>query len=164
MTACGSRSPSVPIDRSFAVDWHDRANALDVRYAVRSIRFHDGRWSARIAVENRSTKPLFETAWALDSSHIRWDGPALVFSGFDVLGTRRLIYFPADREEPTIPRPLRPGARWDGTVSGTLPEAPPLPRREPIWVRYPEFGIGQVWDGLNPALAVQWISDRSVTL
>jgi hypothetical protein len=163
-TACGSRSESPLIERAFTVDWHDRANAVDVRYAVTSIRFHDGRWSARISVANRSGKPLYETAWAADLSHIRWDGPAIVFAGLDVLGNRRLIYFPADREEPAIPLPLRPGATWHGTVSGKLPDAPPLPRGKQIWVRYPEFGIGQVWDGLNPALAVQWISDRSVTL
>jgi hypothetical protein len=163
-TACGSRAGRVDIERAFAVNWHDRANALDVRYAVTGLRFHDGRWSARISVDNRSAKPLFETAWSADPSRIRWDGPALVFSGRDVLGNRRLIYFPADREEPAIPLPLRPGATWRGTVSGPIPDAPPLPRGQPIWVRYPEFGIGEAWDGLNPALAVQWISDRSVTL
>jgi hypothetical protein len=155
---------SADVERGFAVDWHDRANAVDVRYAVTSIRFHGGRWSAGISVRNASTQPLYETPWAPDSNHIRWDGPALVFSGLDVLGDRRLIYFPADREEPTIPLPLRPGALWRGTVSGPVPDAPPLPPGEPIWVRYPVFGIGQVWDGVNPALAVQWISNRSVTL
>jgi hypothetical protein len=161
---CGSHAESARIERAFAVDWHDRAGAVDVVYTARRLRFHDGRWSARISVSNRSTKPLYETAWAPDSSHVRWDGPAIVFSGLDVLGNRRLIYFPADREEPAIPLPLRPGATWRGTVSGPIPDAPPLPRGRPIWIRYPVFGIGQIWDGINPALAVQWISDRSVAL
>jgi hypothetical protein len=49
-------------------------------------------------------------------------------------------------------------------VSGPIPDAPPLPHGRPIWIRYPVFGIGQIWDGINPALAVQWISDRSVAL
>jgi hypothetical protein len=31
-------------------------------------------------------------------------------------------------------------------------------------VRYPMFGIGEVWDGLNSALAVQWISRNGVQL
>jgi hypothetical protein len=31
-------------------------------------------------------------------------------------------------------------------------------------VRYPVFGVGQPWDGLNTALAVQWISEKAVRL
>ncbi len=81
-----------------------------------------------------------------------------------MLGNRRLLYFPADREVPAIPLPLRGGATWRGTIGGTIPDAPPIARGRPIWFRYPMFGIGQVWDELNPALSVQWISNRGVTL
>ena len=87
-----------------------------------------------------------------------------MFSGLDVLGNRRLIYFPSDRESPTIPLPLTSGVTWRGTIGGRIPDAPPIPRGRSIWFRYPMFGIGDVWDGLNAALAVQWISNRAVTL
>jgi hypothetical protein len=163
-TACGSRAGHLDIERSFRVGWHDRASSLDIEYTVARLAFHEGRWSAQVSIHNGSSKPLFEVAWDPDSRHITWYGPALVFSGKDVLGNRRLIYFPADREQPTIPLPLRGGATWRGTVGGELPDKPPIPRGQPIWFRYPMFGIGEVWDELNPALAVQWISAEGVTL
>ena len=81
-----------------------------------------------------------------------------------MLGNRRLIYLPAHSEQPAIPFPLRDGATWRGTIEGRIPADPPLPRGEPIWVRYPVFGVGRPWDGFTAALAVQWISERSVEL
>ena len=87
-----------------------------------------------------------------------------VYSGEDVLGTRRLIYVPAEKETPDIAFPLRPGSTWRGTIEGKIPAAPALPRRDEIWVRYPVFGLGQPWDGQNTALAVQWISAKAVEL
>jgi hypothetical protein len=93
-----------------------------------------------------------------------WNGPALVYSGLDVLGNRRLIYVAADREEPNIPYPLKPRATWRGTISGKIPAEPRLPRATDIWVRYPVFGIGHAWDGTNPAEAIQWISQKAVQL
>jgi hypothetical protein len=95
---------------------------------------------------------------------VTWNGPALVYSGEDVLGTRRLIYVPAEKETPDIAFPLRSGSTWRGTIEGKIPAAPALPRRDEIWVRYPVFGLGQPWDGQNTALAVQWISAKAVEL
>jgi hypothetical protein len=163
-TACGSRAGSADIERTFPIEWHDHASSIDVGYTVSQLVFHGGRWSARISVHNASQTPLYEVAWSTDSSHVTWNGPALVFSGLDVLGNRRLIYFPADTEKPTIPLPLKAGATWRGTVGGPIPDKPALPRGRPIWIRYPMFGIGRVWDGFNAATAVQWISNRGVTL
>lgn len=108
--------------------------------------------------------PLYETRWAGSTDWSLWNGPALVYSGVDVLGDRRLIYLPADREEPAIPQPLGPGATWHGTIGGVLSQRPALPHGRPIWLRYPVFGLGRPWDYVSPSLAVQWISDRSVQL
>jgi hypothetical protein len=164
-TACASSRPaSVRIERTFDIHWHDHASSLDVSYTASDLVFHGGRWSARVSVHNGSPQALYEVAWSTDAQHITWNGPALVFSGLDVLGNRRLIYFPADRETPAIPLPLRSGATWRGTIGGSIPDKPSLPRGRPIWVRYPVFGIGQPWDGFNAATAVQWISNRGVTL
>jgi hypothetical protein len=93
-----------------------------------------------------------------------WNGPALVYSGLDVLGSRRLIYVPADREVPDIPYPLPRGATWSGTISGAVPADPKLPHGSPIWVRYPVLGVGQPWDGVTPTAAVQWISTKAIEL
>lgn len=82
----------------------------------------------------------------------------------DVLGSRRLIFVVADTERPAVPYPLPPGATWSGTIGGPLPSKPLIPRGSPVWVRYPTFGIGAPWDGTNAALAVTWISDKSVEL
>jgi hypothetical protein len=167
LAGCGSqsRSPAQKIERTFDVAWRDRANSVAITYTTRDLRFHDGRWSAELTVHNGSNKPLYEAAWAPpDSNGLTWNGPALVYSGLDVLGSRRLIYVAAVEEKPDIPFPLRPGATWRGTIEGKVPNEPQLPHGKPIWVRYPVFGIGQPWDGANTALAVQWISDKSVEL
>jgi hypothetical protein len=166
-TGCGSQPARGPagVDRAFALDWHDRANGLAVTYTASRLRLRGGRWSAVVTVHNGSPKALYETGWEPpDSNGVTWYGPALVFSGNDVLGERRLIYLPADSEAPRTPYPLRPGATWRGTIGGRLPRAPALPRGRPIWLRYPMFGIGAPWDGANSALAVQWISAKGVEL
>jgi hypothetical protein len=94
---------------------------------------------------------------------VTWNGPALVYSGLDVLGNRRLIYLPADTEQPKLPSPLRDGATWRGTIGGKLPATPPLPRRREIWLRYPVFGVGQPPETSTLA-PVQWISEKAVEL
>jgi hypothetical protein len=127
--------------------------------------FHRGRWSADISVTNDSPKALYQAIWSPPGSEgVTWNGPALVYSGLDVLQERRLIFVPADREKPNIPFPLAPGATWRGTISGKVPASPPLPRADQIWLRYPVFGIGQVWDGFTQALALTWISQKAVEL
>ena len=112
LAGCGSQSGTgaSPIERSFDVAWRDRAASVAVTYTARHVTFHDGRWSAEVTVHNGSGKPLYEAAWSPpDSNGVTWNGPALVYSGLDVLGTRRLIYVPASKEEPEIPFPLRDG-------------------------------------------------------
>jgi hypothetical protein len=168
VAGCGTQtsSPGAPtIERTFDVEWHDHATSVAVSYVTHRLVFHDGRWSADVTIHNQSDKPLYETVWAPDTVGFRWDGPALVYSGLDVLGSRRLIYVPADEERPELPFPLRPGQSWRGTLSGKVPSKPPLPRRTDIWLRFPVFGIGAEWDTFgNPALAVQVISERGAQL
>lgn len=118
-----------------------------------------------MTVTNKTDKPLYEASWTDPASKwTSWNGPALVYSGLDVLENRRLIYVPASSEAPAIPNPLRPGATWSGVVEGAIPPVPKIPHGQPIWIRYPVFGIGQPWDGSNAALAVQWISAKAVQL
>jgi hypothetical protein len=108
---------------------------------------------------------LYQAIWSPPGSDgVTWNGPALVYSGLDVLQQRRLIFVPADREQPNMPFPLAPGATWRGTISGNVPASPPLPRADEIWLRFPVFGIGHVWDGVSQALAVAWISRKAVRL
>ena len=166
VAGCGARSHAAPkIERTFAVRWHDTATAERIAYGAERIAFHDGRWSARISITNDTPAPLYEATWSPPNDYGRvWNGPALVYSGVDVLGNRRLIFVPADREEPDIPFPLRPGATWRGTISGKVPAEPSLPQATPIWVRYPVFGVGATWDGVTPSVAVQWISQKAVQL
>jgi hypothetical protein len=164
---CGAQSTSgaPKIERTFSVDWHDHATSIPVSYLTHRLVFHDGRWSADVTIRNESDKPLYETVWAPDDIGFRWDGPALVYSGLDVLGARRLIFVPADGERPELPFPLRPGQSWRGTLSGKVPSKPALPRRTDIWLRFPVFGIGMEWNSFdNAALAVQVISERGVQL
>jgi hypothetical protein len=166
-TGCGTSTGGreARIERTFDVHWRDRASEIVVHYRTDRIVFHDGRWSVGVTVANDSDKPLYETTWSPPGDiGAVWNGPALVYSGLDVLGNRRLIFVPADRESPEIAFPLEPGATWHGTIEGDVPTTPRIPRRSDIWVRYPMFGIGQVWDGVNAALAVQWISKNSVEL
>jgi hypothetical protein len=164
---CGAapRAPTARIERTFDVHWRDAASAHRVRYRVDRVVFHDGRWRVRATVTNRTNEPLYEATWSPPGDFgVTWNGPALVYSGLDVLGQRRLIYVPADKETPDIAFPLQPGATWRGTIEGKIPSSPTLPRGGDIWVRYPVFGVGQPWDGLNTALAVQWISEKAVRL
>lgn len=161
---CGATERGPAIERTFDVDWHDRASQVDVRYAARHIVFHDGRWSAEVTVRNRSGSPLYEAVWSPPGDPgTTWNGPALVYSGLDVLGTKRLIFVPADTEKPKLPVPLANGATWHGTVGGKLPEKPALPRGTTIWLRYPMFGLGRPYDG-TPSSGVQWISDKGFQL
>jgi hypothetical protein len=81
-----------------------------------------------------------------------------------VLGSRRLIYLAADSETPALPYPLKAGASWTGTIGGKIPSSPVIPRGQPIWLRYPVFGIGRPWDGIDAALGLQWISSKGVQL
>ena len=164
---CGSGAAdgTQDVERTFHVSWHEHASQLDMRYATTQVAFHGGRWSARISVHNGTTKPMYETNWSPpDSSHFTWNGPALVFNGLDVLGNRRLIYFAADTESPHLPYPLKPGATWTGTIGGPLAVKPIVPKGEPIWIRYPMFGIGEPWDDITTTSAVQWLSEKSVEL
>ena len=164
---CGAESsaPTVRIERAFDVHWRDAASAHPVRYHIDRVVFHDGRWRVRASVTNGTNEPLYEATWSPPGDFgVTWNGPALVYSGLDVLGQRRLIYVPADKETPDIALPLRPGATWQGTIEGKVPSSPALPRGEDIWVRYPVFGVGEPWDGENSALAVQWISEKAVRL
>jgi hypothetical protein len=168
VAGCGAQTAgrnAPKIERTFTVDWHDHATSLAVSYVTHRLVFHDGRWSADVTIRNRSDKPLYETVWAADNVGFQWNGPALVYSGLDVLGNRRLIYVPADDERPELPFPLRPGQSWHGTLSGKVPSKPALPRRSDIWLRFPVFGIGQKWNSFdNAALAVQVISEQGVQL
>jgi hypothetical protein len=166
LCGCGSSAGGAGnVERSFDVHWRDQANAHPVRYRIDGITFHDGRWSVRATVTNATRDPLYEATWSPPGDiGVTWNGPALVYSGLDVLGSRRLIFVPADTETPDIAFPLRPGATWHGTIGGKIPATPPLPHKDDIWVRYPVFGVGQAWDGVNNALAVQWISAKAVQL
>lgn len=163
---CGSHRTSAPgLERRFAVDWHDHAAQVAVSYTTQSVVFHAGRWSARVIVRNETGRPLYEAVWSPPGNDGSiWNGPALVYSGLDVLGDRRLLFAPADRESPAIPVPLPNGATWRGTISGKVPEAPTLPRRAPIWFRYPVFGLGQTFDETTPSLNVLWISSKAIKL
>ena len=71
---------------------------------------------------------------------------------------------PADHEQPDIPFPLEAGDTWHGTVSGKVPAVPPLPKADPIWVRYPVFGVGAIWDNFTTSSSVQWISQKAIQL
>jgi hypothetical protein len=164
---CGAASHAAAprIERTFDVAWHDEATAEHVVYTTNAIRFHDGRWSARISIENRTNGPLYEATWSPPGDYgTTWNGPALAYSGLDVLGNRRLIFVPADREVPDIPYPIPAGATWRGTISGAVPAEPKLPHGSPIWVRYPVLGIGRPWDGFTTTAAVQWISAKAIEL
>lgn len=133
-------------------------------YSATNLTFHDGRWSARIAITNDTGKPMYEATWSPPGDYgMTWNGPALVYSGVDVLQKRRLIYVPADREKPDIPYPLPAGATWHGTISGKVPAKPRLPRASQIWIRYPVFGVGSAWDGYSSG-ALQWISQKAIEL
>jgi hypothetical protein len=162
---CGTESREAPtIDRAFAIDWHDRASSVAIAYTARRLTLGDGRWSAEVTVHNGTGKPLYEAIWEpAGSNGVTWNGPALVYSGLDVLGTRRLIYLPADVEQPKMPFPLRDGATWRGTIGGRLPTTPALPRRRQIWLRYPVFGVGQPPEA-STLPPVQWISEKAVEL
>jgi hypothetical protein len=166
VAGCGSQDGvgRSTIERSFDVRWQDKANAVAITYTARHLVLRHGRWSADVTVHNGTGKPLYETAWEPPgSTGTTWTGPALVYSGLDVLGNRRLIYLPADREQPSIPLPLRDGSTWRGTIGGKLPQTPVLPRGRPIWVRYPVFEVGRPGDvGTSPPM--QWISNKSVQL
>jgi hypothetical protein len=166
---CGSaasRDGGQKIERTFPVRWVDRPSQTPVVYTTRGIRFHLGRWSAVVTVANNTGKPLYEARWTpTDSFGSTWNGPALVFSGLNVMGARQLIFSPADTEVPQIPFPLPPGARWHGTIGGRLQAVPKLPHGSPIWLRFPVFGVGEPWNSsTSPALGVTWISDKAIEL
>ena len=115
-------------------------------------------------MHNGTGKPLYESAWEPPGSNgTTWNGPALVYSGLDVLGNRRLIYLPADREEPSISLPLREGATWHGTIGGKLPASPALPGAGRSGCATRSSPSGQA-GGTNASPPVQWISDKSVQL
>jgi hypothetical protein len=162
LAGCGASSHdrAQPIERSFDVHWHDRAASTPITYTTDHLVFHDGRWSARISVTNRTGGAVFELTWAVAGDWRTWNGPALVYPGEDVLGGKHLIYVPADQVEPPIPYPLRNGATWAGTIQGKIPSAPLIPHGQPIWFRYPVFNVGAGVSG-RP---VQWISEKSVQL
>ena len=165
---CGSstaeRGP--PIERTFDIDWHDRASAQKIEYTARQIVFHHGRWSARITLHNGTDKLLYPAPWKpSDSNGLTWNGPALVYSGVDVLGNRRLIYVPADSATPEMPFPLARGATWRSTVSGKVPARPALPRGNKIWLRYSVVVAGMPYaEAAGNGDKVDWISDKAVVV
>lgn len=158
---CGSGriDPSTRIERTFLVNWHEHADSANLQYSAGRIVFHDGRWSADITVTNKTGHPVYEAIWSPAPGDFTWEGPGLAYSGLDVLGDRRLIFVPADKELPAIPFPLKPGATWHGTVSGKVPSVPRLPRGREIWFRYPVFSLDS-----PDSSKVHWISDKSVQL
>jgi hypothetical protein len=162
---CGTQGRDAPtVDRAFAIEWHDRASSVAIAYTTRRLILRNGRWSAQVTVHNGTGKPLYEAEWEPPGSNgVTWNGPALVYSGLDVLGNRRLIYLPADTEQPKLPLPLPDGATWRGTIGGRLPTTPALPRRREIWLRYPVFGVGQPPEA-SQLPPVQWISEKAVEL
>lgn len=162
LAGCGAAANgrAQPIERSFDVHWHDRAASTAMTYTTDHLVFHAGRWSAHVSVTNRTGGAVSELTWAVEGDWHTWNGPALVYPGQDVLGSKQLIYVPADRVQPAIPYPLRNGATWSGTIGGKIPEAPLIPAGKPIWFRYPVFTVGAGVSG-RP---VQWISEKSVQL
>jgi hypothetical protein len=168
VAGCGSgtaaRGPS--IERTFDVDWHDRPSVQNIQYTAHHIVFHDGRWSAQITLHNGTPKPLYPAPWEpADSKGFTWNGPALVYSGLDVLGDRTLIYIPADTASPTMPFPLRPGTTWRSTVSGKVPAEPALPRNDAIWLRYSLVFVGVPFvSAVGNGDKVDWISEKGIKL
>ena len=148
------------------MDWHDRASVQKIAYTARHIVFHDGRWSAEITLHNGTGQRLYPAPWEpSDTKGFIWNGPALVYSGLDVLGDRRLIYVPADRASSDMPFPLEPGATWRATVSGKVPSEPPLPRHDTIWLRYSVVYIGAPFsEAVGNAAHVDWISNKGFEL
>jgi hypothetical protein len=155
----GTAAQQTKIERTFVVDWHEKSARVNLHYSASRVVFHDGRWSADVTVENETGLPLYEATWSPSPGKFTWEGPALVYSGLDVLGNRRLLVVAADTEQPDIPFPLKPGATWHGTISGDVPARPALPRGEPIWLRYPVFSVGHFASSM-----VHWISNKSVQL
>ena len=168
LAGCGSSSSAnAPrIERTFDVDWHEHASVEPIQYTARHIVFHDGHWSAEITLHNGTGKPLYPAPWSpSDSNEFVWNGPALVYSGKDVLGYRRLIYVPADTAKPEMPFPLARGATWRATVEGTVPARPVLPKGEPIWLRYSVFySACRSRESSSNADRVDWISAKGIHL
>jgi hypothetical protein len=165
---CGSnavgRGPA--IERTFEVEWHDHATVQKVSYTARHIVFHDGRWSAEITLHNGTDQRLYPAPWEpAGAKGFTWNGPALVYSGLDVLGERRLIYVPADSASSEMPFPLEQGATWHATVSGKVPSEPPLPKRNQIWLRYSRVLVGVPFGQVvGNAQSVDWISEKGIEL
>jgi len=167
LAGCGSSSARGPaIERSFDVDWHDHATVQPIQYTARHIVFHDGRWSAEITLHNGTAKPLYPAPWEPSASKgFVWNGPALVYSGHDVLGGRRLIYVPADSARPPMPFPLPRGETWRATVGGKVPAKPVLPRHETIWLRFSVVLVGVPFaEAVGNAERVDWISEEGIAL
>lgn len=137
-----------------------------VSYTARHIVFHAGRWSAEITLHNDTGQPLYPAPWEpADTKGFTWNGPALVYSGLDVLGSRKLIFAPADTTSLEMPFPLRQGATWRATVGGKVPSDPRLPRRSDIWLRYSLVSVGAPWSNEpGHAVTVDWISLKAVRL
>lgn len=167
-TACGARTTArgPALERRFDVDWHEHATVQQVAYTARHIVFHAGRWSADITLHNGTGRPLYPAPWEPAATKgFTWNGPALVYSGLDVLGSRRLIFVPADRTSSEMPFPLRPGGTWSATVGGKVPSDPRLPRRSDIWLRYSVVSVGAPWANVvGHAMTVDWISQKAVQL
>ena len=168
LTGCGSRTLArgPKIERTIAVEMHDHASVQKISYTARHIVFHAGRWSAAITLHNGTSQVLYPAPWEpSDEKGFTWNGPALVYSGLDVLGERRLIYVPADSSSSEMPFPLKPGATWSATVSGKVPSEPPLPRHDRIWVRYSVVYVGVPFAHVvGNAERVDWISERGFEL
>jgi hypothetical protein len=168
LAGCGSSSAAhgPDIERTFDVDWHDHATVQPIQYTARHIVFHDGRWSAEITLHNGTGKPLYPAPWSpADSNGFVWNGPALVYSGKDVLGERRLIYIPADTAKPEMPFPLARGATWRAKVGGKVPSKPALPKGDSIWLRYSVVYVGVPFaESTSNAEHVDWISVKAVQL
>ena len=164
LTGCGAQAGTAPkIERTFDLGWHERASQVAISYTTSRIAFHDGRWSAEVTVANHTGKPLYEVTWSLADNHRTWNGPALVYSGLDVLGTRQLIYVAADEELPRSRTRSRPARRGTARSAARCTRRRCCRTEQSIWLRYPVFWLGAPFGG-ETQQSVQWISLKAIEL
>jgi hypothetical protein len=125
--ACGATStPANVAVETLELDWRERDVGIDVE--VRRLMLRRNGWSAELAFTNGTGQTL-----VIDRAHV----PGGTRFGLLVLATgewdevRRLttggrLPPPAEtatRFDPPLPRVVRPGRRWRGTMSGNRPLA-----------------------------------------
>ena len=140
---------------------HDHATSIAVAYVTHRLVFHDGRWSARVSVHNgERTSRCTRRTGRRPTRRLHLERP-----GARLLGPRRARQSAAhlraaDRRGRRDPVPAaHRRRRWRGTVGGKVPRQPPLPRGQPIWLRYPSSASASRGTSITTALAVQWISE-----